>query len=102
MPFKMHKIIFFSRKKIIKKICVHTLSIFQTHYPNTLICFYLALFFFFQELRVEDYVANRKGKQAGSTFGFGTTPAATTQATTGFTFGQTKPAGFGASSKCHG
>lgn len=51
-----------------------------------------------EELRVEDYVANRKGKQAGATtYGFGTTPAAATQPSTGFTFGQTKPAGFGAS-----
>ena len=54
----------------------------------------------FQELRFEDYAANRKGKQAGtSAFGFGATPAATTQASTGFAFGQSKPAGFGASSK---
>ena len=54
----------------------------------------------FQELRTEDYVANRKGKQAGtSTFGFGAAPAAATQAATGFAFGQSKPAGFGASSK---
>ena len=59
------------------------------------------LFSFLQELRVEDYVANRKGKQAGTaaTFGFGTTPA-TTQASTAFNFGASKPTGFGASSKC--
>ena len=45
-------------------------------------------------------MANRKGKQAGtSTFGFGAAPAAATQAATGFAFGQSKPAGFGASSK---
>ena len=37
MPFKMHKIIFFSRKKIIKKICVPTLpKIFRPVTRNTL------------------------------------------------------------------
>lgn len=54
-----------------------------------------------QELRVEDYLANRKGKQPGTAgFGFGGTQATATQQSTGFGFGQTnKPAGFGTSSK---
>ena len=37
-PFKMHKIIFFARKKIIKKLCVPTLpKIFRPVTRNTLI-----------------------------------------------------------------
>ena len=38
MPFKMHKMIFFQKKKIIKKICVPTLpKIFRPVTRNTLI-----------------------------------------------------------------
>ena len=38
MPFKMHKIIYLSQKKIIKKICVSTLpKIFRPLTRNTLI-----------------------------------------------------------------
>ena len=47
-----------------------------------------------QELRMEDYAANRKGKQAGAAGGLFGTPVAATQASTGFTFGQNKTAGF--------
>ena len=49
MPFKMHKIIFFSRKISLKKtkkkqVCVPTLpKIFRPVAQNTLIFFYLAL-----------------------------------------------------------
>ncbi|XP_053400747.1 nuclear pore complex protein Nup98-Nup96-like [Mercenaria mercenaria] len=51
-----------------------------------------------EELRVEDYTAGRKGKQAGTTSGFGFgTPAASATQPTGFAFAQAKPSGFGAS-----
>lgn len=42
-----------------------------------------------QELRMEDYAANRKGKQPGSGGLFGTQPTATQQQSTGFNFGMT-------------
>ncbi|XP_052089696.1 nuclear pore complex protein Nup98-Nup96-like isoform X6 [Mytilus californianus] len=42
-----------------------------------------------EELRMEDYAANRKGKQPGSGGLFGTQPTATQQQSTGFNFGMT-------------
>ena len=42
-PFKMHKIIFFSRKKNNQKICVPTLPKFSDPLPETQLNFYLAL-----------------------------------------------------------
>jgi len=55
------------------------------------------VFISFQELRVEDYLANRKGPQQGGAavgFSFGGTAVQQTQASSGFgTFGQpNKPA----------
>ena len=52
----------------------------------------------FQELRVEDYIANRKGKQPGSTTGFGFSTPATQNASYAGGFGTS--GGFGTASKC--
>ena len=51
-----------------------------------------------QELRLEDYVANRKGVQQGTAAIFG---AAQPTATPGFSFGQNKTTTF-AGGRCHG
>ena len=50
-----------------------------------------------QELRTEDYLANRKGKQAGAATGFGFTQPTATAQPAGL-FGQQKT-GFGATSE---
>ncbi|KAL4230158.1 Nuclear pore complex protein Nup98-Nup96 [Mactra antiquata] len=48
-----------------------------------------------EELRVEDYMAGRKGKQAGTTSGFGFAANPTATQSSAFGFNQSKPSGFG-------